>query len=265
MKYTEPDKNDEWSLRTHRSATQHSGALRRYRDLIVGSRSWWTLIYFEWCMFFTNLAGALGLLLRALFWPRLFGSCGKKVFFARGMVLRHPGRVHLGHRVVFGENCVLDARNPHSDRAIVIEDEVTLSNDVMISCKEGTVRIGKRSGINARTAIHSAIGNPVDIGEDVVIGPMCYLVGGSDYNIDRLDIPISQQGTRPDGGLVLEDDIWLGAQATVLGGVRMSSGSVAAAGAVVTKDVPPRAVVRGVPAKVAFVRGEQTESPRETT
>lgn len=242
-------------MKTHQAATSGGGALRRYQDLIVGSRSWLRLLYFEWCMLLADMSGALGLFMRAVFWPRLFGSCGKKVFFARGVVLRHPGRIHLGHRVVVGEGCILDGRHSEKERVLVLGDDVNLSNDVMISCKEGTIEVGPRTGINARVIIHSAMDNPVRVGADVVIGPMCYLVGGGNYHIDRLEVPIAEQGIQPDGGVVLADGVWLGAQVTVLGGVSMGAGSVAAAGAMVTKDVQPLAVVRGVPARVAFKRG----------
>jgi len=49
---------------------------------------------------------------------------------------------------------------------------------------------------------------------------------------------------------VIEDDVWLGSAAIVTDGVRIGRGAVVAAGAVVTKDVPPHTVAGGVPAKV---------------
>jgi len=56
------------------------------------------------------------------------------------------------------------------------------------------------------------------------------------------------------GDIVVEDDVWIGHGATILSGVRIGQGAVIAAGAVVTKDVPPYAVVGGVPAKVIKYR-----------
>jgi acetyltransferase-like isoleucine patch superfamily enzyme len=50
--------------------------------------------------------------------------------------------------------------------------------------------------------------------------------------------------------VVIEDDVWLGARVTVLKGVHIGRGAVVAAGAVVTRDVPPYTLVGGVPAKV---------------
>jgi acetyltransferase-like isoleucine patch superfamily enzyme len=63
------------------------------------------------------------------------------------------------------------------------------------------------------------------------------------------DTPIRLQGvTRR--GIVVEDDCWIGAGSMILDGVRISRGCVVAAGAVVTRDVPPYSVVAGVPARV---------------
>ena len=243
--------------KTHEMATGGGGALKGYQDLIVGSRSLSRLIYFELCMFLGNCPGALGLLLRKLMWPRLFGSCGKGVMFAAGVVLRHPGRIHLGERVVVSEGCILDGRNPDTGKALVLGDDVNLANNVMLSAKMGNIEIGERVGIGAKTIVHSAAGNPVIVGPDVVIGPQCYIVGGGNYNTERLDIPIGQQGIAQDGGVAIGQGAWLGAKACVLGGVSMGPGSIAAAGAIVTKDVPPYAVVAGAPAKVIKTRGEQ--------
>ncbi|WP_187288571.1 acyltransferase [Desulfarculus baarsii] len=228
--------------------------LSRYQDVVVGSRSAWKLIYYEWCLLVGALPGALGLFLRKLFWPRMFGSCGRGVAIGARVVVRHPGRIHLGRNVVISEGCILDARNPQRHDPLILGDDVNLSNDVMISCKNGSVRIGERTGVGARTIIHSADDNPVVVGADAAIGPMCYIVGGGNYNIDRLDAPMSMQGVRRTGGVVIEDDVWLGANVTVLDGVRMGKGAVGAAGAVLTKDAPPLAICMGVPARVAAFR-----------
>ena len=58
------------------------------------------------------------------------------------------------------------------------------------------------------------------------------------------------------GNILVEDDVWIGCRVTVLSGVRIGQGAVVAAGALVTKDVPPYAIVGGVPAKVIKYRFE---------
>ena len=59
------------------------------------------------------------------------------------------------------------------------------------------------------------------------------------------------------GDIVIEDDVWIGFRSTILSGVHIGQGAVVAAGSVVTKDVPPYAIVGGVPAKVIKYRFSQ--------
>ncbi len=56
------------------------------------------------------------------------------------------------------------------------------------------------------------------------------------------------------GDIIIENDVWIGAKATVMSGVTIHNGAVVAAGSVVTKDVPPYAIVAGNPAKVVKYR-----------
>jgi len=251
--------------KTHAAVTQGGSTMSRYQQVIIGNRSFLPALYYEFCIWLAWIPGAVGLFLRKAFWPRLFGSCGKGVVFGSNIVLRHPGRIHLGNRVVISEGCILDARNEYMKEVISVGDDVILSNNVMISCKKGAVKIGARSGINAQTIIHSTQGNPVYVGSDAIIGPRCYIVGGGSYHTNRLDIPIWRQGIKNDGGVRLENDVWLGANVTVLGGVTMGTGAIAAAGAVFTRSVPERAVCMGIPASIVKMRSEvpkkDTSSP----
>lgn len=241
--------------KTQQAVTGKGSALSKYQDVIVGTRSFPVLIYFEFCLWMGKVPGALGMLLRKLLWSRLFASCGKGTTFASNIILRHPHRISLGSGVVISEGCILDARNNTLDQVIVLENAVILSNNVMISCKNGSAKIGARTGIGAQTVIHSTNDCPVVIGEDGMVGPQCYFAGGGNYNCDRFDIPMREQGIKQDGGVKLKNDVWLGAKVTVLGGVTMEDGSIAAAGAVVNKSIPEKTICAGVPAKIIKKRG----------
>jgi acetyltransferase-like isoleucine patch superfamily enzyme len=245
--------------KTQSAITETGSSLGKYQKVIVGSSSFITLIYYEWCVLLGIVPGALGMILRKVFWPKMFGACGKGVMFGSNIVLRHPSRIHLGANVVISEQCILDGRSDNKLETIVLGDDVILSNQVMLSCKEGSIHLGRKTGVNAQTIIQSTNDCPVIIKENCIIGQRCFIVGGGSYNIDRVDIPISEQGIRADGGVQLEDDVWLGGNVTVLGGVTLGRGSVVAAGAVVTRSAGEKSICMGVPAKVVRLRGQSKD------
>lgn len=243
--------------KTHATVTSGGSALQRYQDTIVGHRSLAKLLYYELCMWLGALPGAVGLLARKVLWPRLFAECGRGTVFGAHVFLRHPSRIKLGSAVVISDGCILDGRNPDTESAIVIGDDTILSNNVLISCKNGCIKIGHRVGVGAQTIIQSVNGSKVSLGDDVMVGPACYVAGGGNYNMDRLDVPMAKQGLRDEKGVTLSDDVWLGAGVCVLSGGDMATGCVAAAGAVVLKPMPERSICGGVPAKVIRTRGGQ--------
>ena len=107
-------------------------------------------------------------------------------------------------------------------------------------------------------------GNPdekVVIGNYCSIGPDCVFMTGGEHRYDglstypfRVKLGLCENESITRGPIVLEDDVWLGLRVTVMSGVTIGRGAVVAAGAVVTKDVPPYAIVGGVPAKVIKYR-----------
>lgn len=247
--------------KTQATITEGGSALQRYRRVIVGQPGWGALIYFEICGWLAIVPGALGLLLRKSMWPAMFGSCGEGVVFGANVTVRHPHRIHLGDRVVVSDGCILDARNEHAAKAIDIGDDVILANNVTVSCKGGTARVGAGSGIGTQTVIHAVNGCRVELGAEQIIGPSCYIAGGGNYDFDRTDLPMGQQGLREsEEGVILEGDNWLGAKVVVLPGVTMGRGSVAAAGAVVTTSMPAMALCGGVPAQVIRARGRAPDT-----
>jgi len=236
--------------KTHHAVTQGGNLLSRYQDVIVGKRSIATTLYFEWCTWLALVPGGVGLFLRKLFWPRLFAACGSGVVFGRGIILRHPGRVHLGQQVVLGEGVTLDGRSSSVEVSLAIGDDVMIADHCTLSCKEGKLKIGNRVGLGTQTIIQSTHQCSVTIGNDVIIGPSCYIVGGGNYQLNNPDELIRTQDIRSDGGCIIEDNVWLGAKVSVLDGAKIGHSSVAGAGAVVTRTIPPYSICAGVPAQV---------------
>ena len=103
-------------------------------------------------------------------------------------------------------------------------------------------------GDHTRVGLHNTIIGPVRIGNHVNLA-QGITITALNHNFSNAEKRIDEQGvcTTP---IVLEDDIWIGANAVILPGVTIGQHSVVAAGAIVTKDVPPHSLVAGVPAKV---------------
>ena len=103
-------------------------------------------------------------------------------------------------------------------------------------------------GDHTRIGLHSTVIGPVSIGSHVNLA-QGVTVSALNHNFPETDKRIDEQGitTRQ---IVIEDDVWIGTNATVLAGVRIGSHSVIAAGAVVTHDIPPHSLAAGVPAQV---------------
>ena len=111
------------------------------------------------------------------------------------------------------------------------------------------VTLGDNSGIGVNALVSAG----TSIGANVMMGPDCIIYNRM-HRFDRTDIPMNQQGYGPVQPVVIGDDVWIGSRVTIMPGVTLGEGSVIGAGAVVTRDVPPYAVVGGVPAKVIKYR-----------
>lgn len=115
----------------------------------------------------------------------------------------------------------------------------------------GNVTIGKLTYINHDVEIDAQY-ETVTIGRYVLIGPHVY-IGTGNHGYTNHALPIQRQKNLG-GKIRIGDDVWIGAKAVILPGVTIGRGAIVGAGAVVTKDVPPFAIVGGVPAKVIKYR-----------
>ena len=120
----------------------------------------------------------------------------------------------------------------------VVESFACINNAV------GDVIIGDYT----RVGLHNTIIGPVTIGNHVNLA-QGITVTALNHNFESPGSRIDEQGvsTKP---VTIGNDIWIGANAVILPGVSIGDHSVVAAGAVVTKDVPPHSLVAGVPARI---------------
>lgn len=106
------------------------------------------------------------------------------------------------------------------------------------------ITIGDGTSIN-RNFFINAYGK-IKIGKEVLIGPYVTIYSTNHIFSDK-DKPINSQGqTRKE--VIIEDDVWIGAHAIILQGVKIGKGAVIGAGSVVTKNIEPYSIYAGIPA-----------------
>lgn len=119
------------------------------------------------------------------------------------------------------------------------------------SFKKNSVTVGDYVFIGVNVTMHAN----VQIGHFAMISSNVAIVGG-DHRFDIIGVPIRFTGRAEifDKLTIIGDDVWIGHGSIIIAGVRIGRGAIIAAGSVVTKDVPPYAIVGGVPAKVIKFR-----------
>jgi len=115
------------------------------------------------------------------------------------------------------------------------------------------ISIGNNSGIG----VNAFIAGPVKIGKNVMMGPDVIMIARN-HQFSRTDIPMIFQGFGDEKPIRIDDDVWLEARVILLPGVKIGSGAIIGAGAVVAKDIPDWAIVIGNPAEVIKFRKKPT-------
>ncbi|MDR1856662.1 MAG: acyltransferase [Desulfovibrio sp.] len=183
-----------------------------------------------WIACFAWIPTPVGTLLRLLAWRWLFERCGS-VRFGRGLTLEGCRNMVLGDGVRLGRGCFVTANNGRLE----LERNVAVSPCAHIGADDGRIVVGEHVAIGPGTVIRAA-----------------------NHRFDRRSLPIMHQGHAP-GQVIVEQDVWLGANCVVTPDVRIGRGAVVGAGAVVTRNVAPFDVVGGVPAKRIGHRGADAD------
>lgn len=166
---------------------------------------------------------------------------GQGVYLDEGVYLHAcPQGIEIGSRTIIMHGAILHVYNfrdmPHSG-----------------------IKIGSDSLIGEYSVIRGQGG--VQIGDRVYTSPFTQIIAVN-HVFDDPNRPFIEQGITAEG-IIIEDDVWLGAGVIITDGVRVGKGAVVAAGAVVTKDVPPHTVVGGVPAKpIKTIDGSSSKPDR---
>lgn len=150
--------------------------------------------------------------------PDQFKAAGKHTVIAQNVDILDPHHLSVGDNVEFKYSCHLE------------------------------VREGITIGSNTHFAPFCVLYGPLEIGNNCAFAAHCtFAAVGHGY--EQTDVPMVQQPPTAKK-IIVEDDVWFGANCVVVGGVRIGQGSIIGAGAVVTKDVEPYSVMGGVPAKL---------------
>lgn len=147
-----------------------------------------------------------------------------------------------------------------AEKAAVFTDRLFLGAASYIAgyaVVRGDLTLGADCTVNA----YACIAGKVTCGDHVRIASHAQIMGFN-HGYEDPDVPIARQ-PHESRGIVIEDDVWIGANAVVLDGVRIGHGAVIAAGATVTRDVPPFTIAGGVPAKPIRRRGEKSNTDIE--
>jgi acetyltransferase-like isoleucine patch superfamily enzyme len=150
-----------------------------------------------------------------------------------------------------------DIEDSQRGTRIIIEDDVVIDAFVKLKVAGGSgdVVIGRGTVINAGCAIYT--GNGIRIGRNVLIAANCTLAP-TNHAFSDPDRPIRDQGFQPSrGGIVIGDDVWIGANCVVLDGAIIGAGSVIGAASLLRGTLPPFCVAIGIPAVVRGWRREQ--------
>ncbi|WP_157977778.1 acyltransferase [Paraburkholderia kururiensis] len=181
-------------------------------------------------------------------------------FVGRRVRLRFARKIEIGRYAVIGDGAILSGLGRdglHIGARANIGAYTRLVVGTDLARPGARIVIGEGCGIGEFSSVGGSGG--VTIGRNTIIGQY-FSAHPENHNFADPTRPIREQGTtrKP---ISIGEDCWFGARVTVLGGVTIGRGCVIAAGAVVTRDVPPYSIVAGIPGRVVGTRhGAQTHA-----
>lgn len=201
----------------------------------------------------------VGILFRVLFmllrggWMKLIAmkNISFPIFIASGCRIIGPiNKLTLGKMVKIEGNVIIQT---HSKRGITLSDRVTIGEGTKIrpsSYYGGELGEGLYMGKGSAVGVRSYLGCSgfIYIGDDVIIGPNFTAIA-ENHKFGDTQIAIKEQGVER-APITISNNVWIGCNVTILAGVEIGSGSVIAAGAVVTKSLPPGSLAAGIPARI---------------
>jgi acetyltransferase-like isoleucine patch superfamily enzyme len=173
-------------------------------------------------------------------------------FLYRLRALLSRGSLHIAP----GTRLPLSSRIRWKNGSVSLGDKISVCEGVIIDAQKGSIEIGSNVSLNDYTIILGHGG--VVIGNDVRIAAQV-MIASFDHNYEDPETPIRLQGitTKP---IIIQDDVWIGSGAKILGGSHVAKGCVIAANAVIKGETVPFGVYGGIPARLLKMRGEDEQS-----
>ena len=179
-----------------------------------------------------------------------FGSSKGLFFIGKGVTIRQASYIRVGSNFTAQDHCEI---NGLSQKGLVFGDKVSIGSYAIIrptNLYGGDAGVGLKVGNNSSIGPFAYIGcsGYIEIGDNVMISPRVSIYS-ENHNFEHSERPMIEQGVTR-SYVKIENDCWIAANAIILAGVTVGKGAIVAAGAVVTKDVPPFSIVAGNPAQV---------------
>lgn len=174
-----------------------------------------------------------GIVFRLLYFP---GKCKGGLRVGRNAILRGD--------FVIGKNVNIESNVKITHRTILGDNILIGANVEFRGARDSQISVSDNTTINRNTLIIGL----VNVGKNCSIAPNCVIVG-SNHVFKEVDQPINKQGVSFKG-IIIENDVWMGAGVMVVDGVTIGEGCVIGAAAVITKSIPPYSVVVGNPFKI---------------
>lgn len=178
--------------------------------------------------FLGAVPGRIGIALRATYYRIRLAESAPELSIQAGVSITCPNYISIGRKCYLSRDCKLYAT------------------------PESPIRIGANFSSNANVMINARGKGHISIGNNVLIGPNVVL-RSNDHVFEQAAVLINDQGMT-EGAIIVGNDVWIASNAVILKNVTIGDGAVVAAGAVVTKNVPPYAIVGGVPARTIGTR-----------
>ena len=144
----------------------------------------------------------------------------------------------------------------YNRKNIILHKSSLVCEYVIVRSPEAKLQVGENSQIGPFSVFFTG-NHGISIGANVMISPHCVFAAGN-HEYRNLEIPMISAGSFSNGPIVIEDDVWIGANSTICDNVRIGRGAVVAANSVVNKNVDAYDIVGGVPAAKISSRKSKT-------